>query len=222
MARQTRAGAALTRARVIEAAIEVVSERGIRAATLADVAARAGVTRGAVYGHFPGKPALVAAIIDGLMWPLDIGDDLAGYRAHPRPLRPLRRLHAQLSAQLTRCLQTPAQRHVVTLVLRESGYLACPAASADHAMRLRDKAVASLGGVMGMARDRHQLRPDLEPEAAARCLHALGIGILSEHASRRARGVPIEIRQCLRLFFEGIERAAAESSDLPACRSPAA
>lgn len=83
MARQTRAGAALTRARVIEAAIEVVSERGIRAATLADVAARAGVTRGAVYGHFPGKPALVAAIIDGLLWPLDIGDDLAGYRAHP-------------------------------------------------------------------------------------------------------------------------------------------
>ncbi|CBJ40436.1 putative transcription regulator protein, TetR family (plasmid) [Ralstonia solanacearum CMR15] len=219
MARQTRAGAALTRARVIEAAIEVVSERGIRAATLADVAARAGVTRGAVYGHFPGKPALVAAIIDGLLWPLDIGDDLAGYRAHPRPLR---RLHAQLSAQLTRCLQTPAQRHVVTLVLRESGYLACPAASADQAMRLRDKAVARLGGVMGMARDRHQLRPDIEPEAAARCLHALGIGILSEHASRRARGVQIEIRQCLRLFFEGIERAAAGSSTLPDYRSPAA
>ncbi|MHA6907542.1 TetR family transcriptional regulator [Ralstonia pseudosolanacearum] len=171
---------------MIEAAIEVVSERGIRTATLADVAARAGVTRGAVYGHFPGKPALVAAIIDGLLWPLDIGDDLAGYRAHPRPLR---RLHAQLSAQLTRCLQTPAQRHVVTLVLRESGYLACP---------------------------------DLEPEAAARCLHALGIGILSEHASRRARGAQIEIRQCLRLFFEGIERAAAGSSNLPARRSPAA
>ncbi|AGH86914.1 TetR family transcriptional regulator [Ralstonia nicotianae] len=219
MARQTRAGAALTRARVIEAAIEVVSERGIRAATLADVAARAGVTRGAVYGHFPGKPALVAAIIDGLLWPLDIGDDLAGYRAHPRPLR---RLHAQLSAQLTRCLQTPVQRHVVTLVLRESGYLACPAAAADHAMRLRDKAVASLGGVMGMARDRHQLRPDIEPDAAARCLHALGIGILSEHASRLARGVQIEIRQCLQLFFEGIERTAAGSSNLLACRSPAA
>ncbi|WP_232520392.1 TetR family transcriptional regulator [Ralstonia solanacearum] len=46
MARQTRAGAALTRARVIEAAIEVFSERGIRAATLEDVAARTGVTRG--------------------------------------------------------------------------------------------------------------------------------------------------------------------------------
>ncbi|WP_377271327.1 TetR/AcrR family transcriptional regulator [Ralstonia pseudosolanacearum] len=43
------------------------------------MAARAGVTRGAVYGHFPGKPALVAAIIDGLLWP-------PGYRRRPRGL----------------------------------------------------------------------------------------------------------------------------------------
>ncbi|MHA6903458.1 TetR family transcriptional regulator [Ralstonia syzygii subsp. celebesensis] len=71
MARQARAGAALTRARLIEAAIEVFSERGIRAATPEDVAARAGVTRGAVYGHVSGKPVLVAAIIGGLRRPLE-------------------------------------------------------------------------------------------------------------------------------------------------------
>ncbi len=177
MARQTRAGAALTRARVLEAAIEVFSERGIRAATLEDVAARAGVTRGAVYGHFSGKPALAAALIDGLRWPLDIGEDLAGYQAHPRPLR---QLHAQLSTQMTRCRQTPSQWRVVTLVLRESGSEAWPKASSDHAMDLQEKAIAHLSGVMRMARERHQLRPDITPDAAARCLHAVGIGILSD------------------------------------------
>ncbi|MGJ1806037.1 TetR family transcriptional regulator, partial [Ralstonia solanacearum] len=59
MARQTRAGAAQTRARVIEAATEVFSERGLGAVTLEGGGTRAGVARGAVYRHLSGKPLLV-------------------------------------------------------------------------------------------------------------------------------------------------------------------
>ncbi|MGJ1582628.1 TetR family transcriptional regulator [Ralstonia solanacearum] len=212
MARQTRAGAAQTRARVIEAATEVFSERGLRAATPEEVAPRAGVTRGAVYGHFSGKPLLVAAIIDGLRWPLDVGEDLADYPSHPRPLR---QLHVQLSAQMARCQQTPPQWQAVMLVLRESGYAAWPKASSDHALHLQENAVARLGDVMRLARQRHQLRLDIEPDAAARCLHAVGIGILLGHAGKRVRGMRIDIPQCLRLFFEGIENTAEGPSDTP-------
>ena len=54
---------ALTRARVLEAAAEVFAEKGFRAATIADVADRAGYTIGAVYSNFEGKDSLFTALM---------------------------------------------------------------------------------------------------------------------------------------------------------------
>src|SRR5690348_17614366 len=66
--RLTRAeGQALTRRRIMVAAADVFAEKGIRAASLAEVADRAGYTIGAVYSNFAGKDELVQAIMsDGL------------------------------------------------------------------------------------------------------------------------------------------------------------
>lgn len=202
MVRRTAAGAARTRQRVIDAAIEVFAQHGIHAATLEDVAAGAGVTRGAVYGHFRGKPAPVAAVLGGLRWPLDVGDDLCVYAAHPWPLR---HLHAQLHSQLTQCAQDGAQWSVLSLVLRQTDCAQWPQPAINHITSLKVRAIANLGYVMRAARKRHQLRADMTPEAAARCLHAVGIGLLWEHAGALANGVHIDIQPCLRAFFDGIE-----------------
>ncbi|RKR75286.1 ScbR family autoregulator-binding transcription factor [Frondihabitans australicus] len=52
-----------TRRRLIEAAAEVLTERGYPQTTLNDVAARAGVTKGALYHHFASKQELANAVI---------------------------------------------------------------------------------------------------------------------------------------------------------------
>lgn len=44
-----------SRPALLQAAVEVFTERGYEAATVADIAERAGVTTGAVYSHFRGK-----------------------------------------------------------------------------------------------------------------------------------------------------------------------
>lgn len=54
---------ALTRARLLEAAREVFVAAGYRGATLDNIAAKAGFTKGAVYWHFPNKPALFLALV---------------------------------------------------------------------------------------------------------------------------------------------------------------
>jgi len=54
---------ARTRAKLIEAAAEVIGERGYDRASLEDIAARAGMTRGAVYGNFKGKEELFLALV---------------------------------------------------------------------------------------------------------------------------------------------------------------
>ena len=52
---------ARTRARLTQAAEDVFAERGFHAATLDAIAARAGMTKGAVYGNFRNKEALLLA-----------------------------------------------------------------------------------------------------------------------------------------------------------------
>jgi TetR/AcrR family transcriptional regulator, acrAB operon repressor len=62
--RRTKAEAALTRQAILRSALAVFSTRGYGAARLEDVARMAGVTRGAIYWHFQGKPELFQALLE--------------------------------------------------------------------------------------------------------------------------------------------------------------
>src|SRR3954463_11163384 len=54
-----------TASRVLAAALEQFEEFGIRRTTMEDVARRAGLSRVTIYRRFPGKEALVEAVILG-------------------------------------------------------------------------------------------------------------------------------------------------------------
>jgi AcrR family transcriptional regulator len=60
------AGGEATRLRLYEAAIDLIDERGYEAATLRDVAARAGVSPALLYRYFPNKRSVVLALYDQL------------------------------------------------------------------------------------------------------------------------------------------------------------
>lgn len=64
MAERTRPHRAETRRRVLDAAFDVFSERGIAASSLTEVAAAAGLTKGAVYSSFASKDDLVLALME--------------------------------------------------------------------------------------------------------------------------------------------------------------
>ena len=55
---------ARTRARLIEAAVELIRERGYEGTTLATVAERAGMTTGAIYGNFKNRTDLLMAVAE--------------------------------------------------------------------------------------------------------------------------------------------------------------
>lgn len=57
---------ATTRTRLLDAALEVLAERGYAATTTVEVARRAGVSRGAQLHHFPTKAELLAAAVEHL------------------------------------------------------------------------------------------------------------------------------------------------------------
>jgi AcrR family transcriptional regulator len=55
---------ARTRTRLLEAAAEVISQRGLDRATLDEMAAFAGLTKGAIYSNFASKDDVVVALIE--------------------------------------------------------------------------------------------------------------------------------------------------------------
>jgi AcrR family transcriptional regulator len=56
-----------TRARLIETAARIIGEKGYDRVTLEEVAARAGMTRGAIYGNFKNREDLILAVV-GTRW----------------------------------------------------------------------------------------------------------------------------------------------------------
>lgn len=65
----------LTREALIDAAAEVFAEKGYAGASLEEIAASAGFTRGAIYSNFSGKEELLLAVIDR-----DFDKELDAYR----------------------------------------------------------------------------------------------------------------------------------------------
>ena len=63
--------AVLTRGRVLIAAAQVFARTGFLAASMNDIVDEAGVTKGAVYFHFPSKEALAVAVVEEqfAQWP---------------------------------------------------------------------------------------------------------------------------------------------------------
>ena len=66
--RRTQASRSLeTRQRLMDTAIALIGERSFQAATVFEIAKRAGVTTGAVQHHFPSKADLVLSLIDRIL-----------------------------------------------------------------------------------------------------------------------------------------------------------
>ena len=93
MVRKTKLETEQTRQQIIAAARTVFAERGVSRTTLAQIATKAGVTRGAIYWHFANKPALFFAMLEQISLPLidrmdellpadDPGDPLQSIRSH--------------------------------------------------------------------------------------------------------------------------------------------
>ncbi len=70
MVRQTKENAELTRQRIIDAAREVFLSRGVSRTSMELIAAKAGVTRGAIYWHFSNKTELFSALREQVLLPL--------------------------------------------------------------------------------------------------------------------------------------------------------
>ena len=133
--------AAATRRALLDDAAALLDSGGPAAVTLRQVGARAGLTRGAPYGHFADKESLLTAVAaEG--WER-IGDRMHTLRMDSR-LSPADKLRAALASVITVSRQQP---HLYQLMFNapESD----PAAVVRAAQRLCDEFLAIVAAVVG-------------------------------------------------------------------------
>lgn len=142
-----------TRQRLTEAALEVFGDRGYHAASLSEVAARAGLTTGAVYSTFGSKKALLVAAVSHATG--EDGGDLADLLTGAPSLR---EGLEQLFAGIARTGLNPAtlrlvklQVEVLKLGLDEPDVLAAVAAAGRQNLDAAETVIAERARRDGMA-----------------------------------------------------------------------
>lgn len=177
MARRTKEEAQETRSKILESAEQAFYERGVARTTLADIAALAGVTRGAIYWHFSNKAELVQAMLDSLHEPLDELAKASENLDEEDPYGCIRKLLIHLFRQVA---MDPKTRRINEILFHKCEFT-------DEMCDLRrQRQVASVDCnsrielALKNAIHREQLPENLDSHRAAICLHAYIHGVLGQ------------------------------------------
>jgi AcrR family transcriptional regulator len=158
------------RTRILDAAAAVVAERGLAAATLDQVAAAAGFTKGAVYSNFASKDELFLALLE-----TQVADRVAGVERTLAAARTVPEALAAVSAELARP-DPQAQLLLGEFWQRAVRDPAVAEAFAESRRRLRARVVdAAAAFLAGLPED-----PGWTPEALALVVVALANGLAFE------------------------------------------
>ncbi len=161
-----------TRARLVDAAAEVFSEKGYDGAGVQEIARRAGLTTGAIYGRFSGKAELLREAIESRST-FELDELFSQHRFEGHVSDVIKVAGANLVER------ADAHEHAGNALLLE----AFVAARRDPEIRvavkdiLEDRA-ASLGEIIEAAKLDGSIDPDVDTDAAVRFCHAVGLGFL--------------------------------------------
>lgn len=188
MVRQERAER--TRNAILDAAAAVFDEFGFNGASLSDILAKAGVTKGALYFHFSSKEDLAHALVTeqvilGQTLPAEVPTGI--------------QTAIDLCHDLAHSLRTSVRVRAGIRLVIETGAFVDPAPDAYSAW------IQIVRGYMVAARDRGDLKADLDPYVIARWVIASFTGIqISSQVLARHDDIHERVTEMWRIALPGL------------------
>jgi TetR/AcrR family transcriptional regulator, acrAB operon repressor len=200
--KRTKSQALGTRATILDAAEAVFFSHGVTQTTLDEIADAAGVTRGAIYGHFRNKDAVFEAVFERFALPLDPF-------AIPLPAddaNPLGRLQIELETRLSRALRDTRMRHLYSIV-----FARCESTDETALFWRRVRAASRFAEVqieqaLRYAISREQLAADLDAYQAALFIHATLTGVFRKDLLRRRHDARLNLGRIVGMTFQCLTR----------------
>lgn len=177
MVRKTKEQALKTRSSILDAAISVFVDHGVAKASLNEIAARAGVTRGAIYWHFNNKLDIFEALDEQLHNSLleVILSDLE--KDHPEPLKQLENLCIELLLDLER---NQKKKDILTIFLLKCDYSGDMARFLTQHYEKKKKNFALFSRYFQKAQSKGHIK-DNDPEILTEALSCYLCGIVHEY-----------------------------------------
>ena len=163
--RRTKEDAARTRDAIVEAALACFDRHGIAGSTLDQIAAAAGVTKGAVYHHFSGKHEILHEIRERVSLPLLDAADTA--LLHSGEIPALERVERFLLDILASLEGDARKRRALSVMQFKCEYVDELADELAGAVRKNDRLAEAFRYAYREARRRGQLVANLSPGIAA-------------------------------------------------------
>jgi TetR/AcrR family acrAB operon transcriptional repressor len=190
MVRRTKEEALQTRHRILDAAEQVFFDKGVSRTSLADIAAQAGVTRGAIYWHFENKGDLFTAMFDRVLLPLD---ELGAHPEDGADDDPLARLAGLLKWCLQAASSDPRRRRVFDILFLKCEFVEEMGPVKERHQTSMREGVGKIEADLVRAVRSGQLPADLDTRRSALYLHAFVGGCLRDTLLLPADDLPSHI-----------------------------
>ena len=177
MAKRTKEDALETREKILDAAILVFHEHGVARPSLTEIAELAGVTRGAVYGHFRNKADLFNALAERVQLPGEKLCESAGDEIQRDPLGVLRTRWLWLFQEVACNRQWQLILEIIfhrCELVTESGEIR------QRLLQGHAEGIARMRQLISGAIANGQLPVDLDLEVAVPMMHGSLIGVLGD------------------------------------------
>lgn len=207
MPRRTKEDAQATRELLLDTAMELFLQHGVSRTSLAQIAAAAGVTRGAIYWHFEDKVDLFEAMTSRVSLPFEEALRRGG---DPASADPLGRLVENFLDVLRKVQTDPQVRKVFEIVRRKVEYAEEMSSLRERHLRIRDGFLENVAAGLQLAMQRRQLAAALPAHEVAIGLHALIDGLIQNWILEPAAFDLVEVgRRAIAAYLGGLGVAAA-------------
>ena len=210
MVRRTKEDALETRNRILDAAVEVFNRQGVAQTSLNDVAAEAGVTRGAIYWHFANKVAMFDAMINRLICPLMINSEDRDVRIAADPLGFIQTATGEFVGKM---LSDASFRRVFEIFWHKCEYIGEMAALRDAHLEEGQSHITVIQQAFTLAAERGLIGSSLTAHQATIGLISLIDGLLYNW-TKNPKMFPLETyaRPILDSYFRSLGAAQGASS----------
>jgi TetR/AcrR family acrAB operon transcriptional repressor len=176
MARKTKEESLETRSLILDTAERVFAEQGVSRTSLADIAAAAGLTRGAIYWHFKNKADVFTAMVDRVSLPIEgLFAEVVDNPQHPDPLGELRAACLSILQSLVRNEQ---RRRVFDVLYHKCELTADMGPVMQRQQECLKDCTSRIRRILQRAVERGQLPVGLNIARADTMLHALVSGLM--------------------------------------------
>ena len=176
MVRKTKENAELTRLKIIEAARQSFLTRGVSRTSMEQIAAEAGVTRGAIYWHFANKKEIFTAMREQVFLPLiDRMDENLQLENIDDPLEQLIQFLNGTIETLNESLET---RQTYEILMIKCEYVDDLVEVLDQMLDNCARITEKIEQLYTRAKEKGQLRANQSPAELAMDTHLFFIGLL--------------------------------------------